>query len=150
MSVFMSIYTVESLLYTGDSKECHDLIASLILWIIFKRAHFSYLFRCLNVTCKFNLLLLDTCLGYKLCTIAAFTLIPWNVVRTWAHTWEWALAGDTTLYHYSLILNFYIHPQVYDGPTSTRQDSRPRRYATGYPEPKTRTGDDAIGKLIWL
>ena len=49
---------------------------------------------------------------------------------------------------YIHIVNICVHPQVYDGPTSTRQDSRPRRYATGYPEPKTRTGDDAIGKLI--
>jgi hypothetical protein len=50
-----------------------------------------------------------------------------------------------TLHNYTAI--YFVHPQVYDGPTSTRQDSRPRRYATGYPEPKTRTGDDAIGKI---
>ena len=55
------------------------------------------------------------------------------------------LAGNAT---FSLSIFMYMHPQVYDGPSSTRQDSRPRRYATGYPEPKTSTGDDAIGKLI--
>ena len=40
--------------------------------------------------------------------------------------------------------------QVYDGPSSTKLDSKPRHYATGYPEPKTRTGDEAIGNIIAL
>ena len=67
----------------------------------------------------------------------------YNVMYLGAHQGVSAWHG-----RYILIVNIYVHPQVYDGPSSTRQDSRPRRYATGYPEPKTRTGDDAIGKLI--
>ena len=35
--------------------------------------------------------------------------------------------------------------QVYDGPTSTKLDFRTRNYATGYPQPKTGTNDEAIG-----
>ena len=48
---------------------------------------------------------------------------------------------------YNIMTTYYTHQQVYDGPTSTKLDSKPRHYATGYPEPKTRTGDDAIGKI---
>ena len=47
------------------------------------------------------------------------------------------------------IYSLFILLQVYDGPTSKRLDSRPRFYATGYPEPKSGgTSDEAIGMPI--